>query len=203
MTREEFIGLVPDVQEPLRRFLLVLCEGDAASADDLAQEALVNAYVASGSFRGAARFQTWVFRIAYHCFIDRIRARKVRTEPLDAFMDAPLPAPDASDGCFRHEDLYRALARLPLRCCNRTGWSLCGRVSGGCCPSRQVSSRERPIRFCAGFRLSCRSCFLPSRSRCTSPDAVCYDSKVRFYRTLLSQYQQRMMPFSAWRKRGW
>lgn len=113
MTREEFIGLVPDVQEPLRRFLLVLCEGDAASADDLAQEALVNAYVASGSFRGAARFQTWVFRIAYHCFIDRIRARKVRTEPLDAFMDAPLPAPDASDGCFRHEDLYRALARLP------------------------------------------------------------------------------------------
>jgi len=114
LTREEFIGLVPDVQEPLRRFLLVLCEGDAASADDLAQEALVSAYVASGTFRGASSFRTWVFRIAYHCFIDRIRARKVRTEPLDAFMDAPLPAPDASDGGFRHEALYRALRQLPV-----------------------------------------------------------------------------------------
>ena len=102
------------MQEPLRRFLLVLCEGDAASADDLAQEALVSAYVASGTFRGASSFRTWVFRIAYHCFIDRIRARKVRTEPLDAFMDAPLPAPDASDGGFRHEALYRALRQLPV-----------------------------------------------------------------------------------------
>lgn len=113
MTREEFIGLVPDVQEPLRRFLLVLCEGDAASADDLAQEALVSAYVASGTFRGASSFRTWVFRIAYHCFIDRLRARKIRTEPLDTFSEETLPAPDLSDGGFRHEALYQALRQLP------------------------------------------------------------------------------------------
>lgn len=113
MTREEFIASVSDRQESLRRFLLALCNGDAASADDIAQEALVNAYVAHSSFRGAARFETWLFRIAYNCFIDRVRSRKVRTEPLDAPAAQAAPAPDASDRGFRHEDLYYAIGALP------------------------------------------------------------------------------------------
>lgn len=52
MTRERFIDLVRVEQEPLRRFLLGLCSGDGALADDIAQDALVRAYVASGSFLG-------------------------------------------------------------------------------------------------------------------------------------------------------
>ena len=113
MTREEFTALASAGQEPLRRFLLALCEGDAATADDLAQEALVNAYVASGTFRGAARFETWLFRIAYNCFIDRLRRRRIRFEPLDSFTAQAAPGPDATDAGFRHEDLYRALRQLP------------------------------------------------------------------------------------------
>ena len=35
MTRERFIEYVRTEQEPLRRFLLALCNGDAALADDL------------------------------------------------------------------------------------------------------------------------------------------------------------------------
>ena len=112
MTREEFIGLATGEQESLRRFLLSLC-GDPAEADDIAQDALMNAYVASASFRGAARFSTWLFRIAYNCFIDRIRSRKLQTSPLDAPPAQTVPGPDATDGRFRHEDLHRAIGRLP------------------------------------------------------------------------------------------
>ena len=112
MTREEFISLATAEQESLRRFLLSLC-GDAAEADDIAQDALVNAYVASGSFRGAARFSTWLFRIAYNCFIDRLRGQKMQTSPLETPAAQAIPGPDAPDGRFCHEDLHRAIGRLP------------------------------------------------------------------------------------------
>ena len=112
MTRDEFISLASAEQESLRRFLLSLCN-DAALADDIAQDALVNAYVASSSFRGAARFSTWLFRIAYNCFIDRMRGRRLQTAPLDSPAARAVPGPEAADGRFRHEDLHRAIGMLP------------------------------------------------------------------------------------------
>ena len=53
MSPERFIDLVRAEQESLRRFLLALCKGDSFEADDIAQDALVRAYVASGSFWGS------------------------------------------------------------------------------------------------------------------------------------------------------
>ena len=67
MIEERFIDLVKVEQEPLRRFLLALCGGDSALADDIAQDSLVRAYVASGSFLGLSKFRTWLFKIAYNC----------------------------------------------------------------------------------------------------------------------------------------
>ena len=69
MTQERFIAEVRQQQEPLRRFLLALCAGNGALADDIAQDALVRAYVASGSFLGLSKFSTWLFRIAYNCYM--------------------------------------------------------------------------------------------------------------------------------------
>ena len=111
MTREEFIAFVSAEQEPLRRFLLALC-GDPAEADDIAQDALVNAYVASSSFRGGSRFGTWLFRIAYNCFIDRLRSRKWRAEPIDERTES-VEGGNTADAAFRHEALYRAIRQLP------------------------------------------------------------------------------------------
>ena len=111
MTQERFISLVQAEQEPLRRFLLVLCAGDAALADDIAQDALVRAYVASGSFLGLSKFSTWLFRIAYNCYIDHCRkARPDQTSLDDA---VALPASDTSDASFRYQQLYQALERIP------------------------------------------------------------------------------------------
>ena len=110
MTRERFISEVRACQGPLRRFLASLC-GDAALADDIAQEALVRAYVSSGRFIG--NFKAWLFRIAYNCFIDNLR----RVPAPSASMDSPevmhVADGSASDASFRHEELRRALTRIP------------------------------------------------------------------------------------------
>ena len=76
MTEERFIHYMKTEQESLRRFLLGLCQGNADMADDIAQEALVRAYVASGSFKGLSSFRTWLFRIAYTTAVNSIKRRK-------------------------------------------------------------------------------------------------------------------------------
>jgi RNA polymerase sigma-70 factor (ECF subfamily) len=111
MTQERFISQVRDQQEPLRRFLLALCGGDAALADDIAQDALVRAYVASGSFLGLSKFSTWLFRIAYNCYIDH--CRKVRPNQTSLEDAVALPASETSDASFRYQQLYQALERIP------------------------------------------------------------------------------------------
>lgn len=111
MTRERFIDLVRVEQEPLRRFLLALCNGDAALADDIAQDALVRAYVASGSFLGLSKFSTWLFRIAYNCYIDHHRKTRLDEAPVEAAL--AVPADENTDAAFRYQQLYQALERLP------------------------------------------------------------------------------------------
>ena len=64
MTREQFIALVSEEQESLRRFLLALCEGDRMEAEDIAQEAMVKAYIAMDRFVERAKFATWLCRAA-------------------------------------------------------------------------------------------------------------------------------------------
>lgn len=111
MTQERFISQVKAEQESLRRFLLALCGGDAMLADDIAQDALVRAYVASGSFLGLSKFSTWLFRIAYNCYIDH--CRKVRPQEVDVEAAADVVSADTSDRAFRYQQLYQALDKLP------------------------------------------------------------------------------------------
>ena len=113
MTEERFISLVRAEQEPLRRFLLALCGGDAALSDDIAQDALVRAYVASGSFLGLSKFSTWLFRIAYNCYIDHCRKATPPKVPVEEA--ASLASGDTSDQSFRYQQLYQALDKLPQK----------------------------------------------------------------------------------------
>lgn len=70
MTKEQFIERIAHEQESLRRFLRGLCYGDGFRADDLAQEALLKAYLSFERFEGRSRFSTWLFRIAFNCWYD-------------------------------------------------------------------------------------------------------------------------------------
>ena len=115
MSPERFIDLVRAEQESLRRFLLALCGGDSQEADDIAQDALVRAYVASGSFLGLSKFSTWLFRIAYNCYIDRCRNIKPETIQPDSPQVLNIPATDETDAAFKYQQLYMALDRLPKK----------------------------------------------------------------------------------------
>ena len=113
MSPERFIDLVRAEQESLRRFLLALCGGDSQEADDIAQDALVRAYVASGSFLGLSKFSTWLFRIAYNCYIDHCRKIKPETIQPDSPQALDIPATDETDAAFKYQQLYMALNCLP------------------------------------------------------------------------------------------
>ena len=112
MSPERFIDQVRAEQESLRRFLLALCGGNAFEADDIAQDALIRAYVASGSFLGLSRFSTWLFRIAYNCYIDRCRKPRAETIPTDTPQALNVTSGEETDAGFKYQQLYQALDSL-------------------------------------------------------------------------------------------
>lgn len=71
-----FEALVRAHQLAVRRFLLRLTGGDAATADDLAQETFLTAYRKMHTFQGASALGTWLHTIAYRQFIAVTRQRK-------------------------------------------------------------------------------------------------------------------------------
>lgn len=113
MERGEFISYVEREQAHLRRFLLALCCGNADEADDIAQDALVKAYLSSSSYNDEGKFGVWICKIAYNTFLDRKRASK-QSDTLD---EATLVQDDtfAADRTYEYQDLYKAIAALPVK----------------------------------------------------------------------------------------
>ena len=77
--RDAFGKLVEAYQDSLRRYLLNLTLGDACLTDDLAQETFIKAWASIRSFKGLAKFRTWLFRIAWNEYISYRR----REHPTD------------------------------------------------------------------------------------------------------------------------
>lgn len=58
--------------------------GSHEDANDLAQESFIRAFRSIGSYRGDAKFSTWLYRIATNVCLDELRRRKKqRLESLD------------------------------------------------------------------------------------------------------------------------
>ena len=95
--------------------------GDRVDAEDVVQEAFVQAYVKLHTFQGNSAFYTWLYRIAFNTAVSRRRRKRIETsvdltreltgnEPEDAG-DAP------EDHVIRDErvrQLRGAIPRLPL-----------------------------------------------------------------------------------------
>ena len=110
MTREQFIAEISTLQEPLRRFLLGMCHGDAFTADDIAQETLLKAYLHYGTFQGRSSFSTWLLRIGFNCFSNHIGKKILDTESITE-KEHLIPSEDDNEkDC---DALYAAIDGLP------------------------------------------------------------------------------------------
>ena len=86
--RHAFSELVRRHQSAVRATLRRLAAGNAALADDLAQETFLLAYRNLKSFRQDAAFATWLYRIAYNVFLGHARKTKELAMPDDADLEA-------------------------------------------------------------------------------------------------------------------
>ena len=120
--RDAFGQLVDRYQNRLFHSLLHLL-GSTEDAQDIAQEAFVQAFEKLSGFRGQAQFYSWLFRIAYNLAVsDRRKARRVSVslenqreasgfEPTDT---NPSNDPSyAMDSEERQRIVQRALTELP------------------------------------------------------------------------------------------
>ncbi|MDE6637884.1 MAG: RNA polymerase sigma factor [Muribaculaceae bacterium] len=110
MTREQFISHVEGTQKAFRRFLVALCCGDSALADDVAQESYIKAYLSCDNFNNPEKFNAWIFRIGYTTFINHKRSEKVFADYEEA---CNIPTSDNTDSQFQYQDLYAALTQIP------------------------------------------------------------------------------------------
>ena len=112
MERDRFIQLIQAEQISLRNYLLGLCRGDSVEADDIFQEAMTRAYLASPSFFERARPGAWLLRICYNCFIDHIRSSK-HHDTYGVEMTENVPDKRTADESFRFEAIWQAVCNLP------------------------------------------------------------------------------------------
>jgi len=106
---EAFAGLIRMHQRMIHS-LAYRMSGSAADAEDLAQETFIRAYRALDSYRGGAKFSSWLYRIALNLCL-RWRRLEIRRGAADrewARAGARDTAPDA-----RSERVQEALLMLP------------------------------------------------------------------------------------------
>ena len=118
--RHAFAELIRRHQSALRGFMRRLTDGDAALADDLAQEACIEAYKSLWKFSGSSAFSTWLMGIGYNRF--RQWRRKRREIAMDEVPE------NADENAATHErgvelDVREAVGRLKPE--ERTALELC------------------------------------------------------------------------------
>ena len=106
--KAELVELIPH----LRAFARSLC-GNAAQADDLAQDAMLKAWKARASYEPGTNLKAWSFTILRNLFYSEKR-RSWRSQPLDPEVaEATLIANDSPNAAIELLELRNALAKLP------------------------------------------------------------------------------------------
>lgn len=109
MTRNQFITMVESRQKAFRRFLVALCCGDSQLADDIAQEALIRAFLSIEKLHNPENFSTWLYRIGYNTFLNSRRSSHPTTDYIEIKSSI---AEETADASFKYQALYTALDRL-------------------------------------------------------------------------------------------
>ena len=92
-----------------------LC-GDAALAEDIAQDAFVRVWDRLADYRPSGNFKAWLVRIATNMTIDALRKRKPVVDIEDVSLVAPGQGPEAAAvSSERAAQVRAALMRLPVQ----------------------------------------------------------------------------------------
>ena len=106
--KRDLVGLIPH----LRAFARTLC-GDAAAADDLAQDAILKAWDARASFQIGTNMKAWTFMILRNQFYSEKR-RSWRQSQLDQeAAERTLVAADDPEAPVALDEMRLALTMLP------------------------------------------------------------------------------------------
>lgn len=108
-----------DRQRVLAYSLALRLLGSPSDAEDVVQEAFLNVWRASGTYRpDRSGVRSWLMSIVHHRAIDKLRGRASR--PQSVALEEGMNVPDASDvwrevaGNLTGEDMRRALGQLPV-----------------------------------------------------------------------------------------
>ena len=112
MNREQFIIQVKNHEKSFRRFLMALCCGDSALADDIAQESYIKAYLSVENLENPDKFRYWLFRIGHNAFLSHKRSEKM-TVGYEEVMG--MQSECSTDSNFKYQELHMALNRLPIK----------------------------------------------------------------------------------------
>lgn len=120
-----FAELVNRHQSNLRYSMRQLTDWNEALADDLTQEAFIQAFKELHRFRKQAKFSSWLYRIGYNTFLQHVRRKRLDTESLDEIdrdsgaksavnqsLDEGKPALDKSSDSVSESGLHKKLAKL-------------------------------------------------------------------------------------------
>lgn len=87
--------------------------GDAASADDLAQDALMKAWSARAKFKAGTNFRAWVLTIVRNQFYSDKRRSWRQADWDQELAERTLPSVDNQEQVVALDELRRGLAELP------------------------------------------------------------------------------------------
>src|SRR5690606_1795040 len=108
-SKDAFARLVQIHQSELRNFMRRLTREDWQLADELAQDAFLQAYRSLPRLEKPGKFRSWLFSIAYRKYIDHSRSRRARSQEVTTdVMD--VEAAGSEEGRGDYETL---LALLP------------------------------------------------------------------------------------------
>jgi RNA polymerase sigma-70 factor (ECF subfamily) len=106
--KRELVGLIPH----LRAFARTLC-GEAAAADDLAQDAMMKAWDARTSFQPGTNMKAWTFMILRNQFYSEKRRSWRQTQLDQEAAERTLVATDDPASPIALDELRQALGALP------------------------------------------------------------------------------------------
>jgi len=124
--RRAFERLVDKYKQPVTNLIYRML-GDAAEAEDLAQNVFIQVYKSADRYKVAAKFTTWLFTIARNLCLNEIRRRsrhpatsldtphpEYEDQPLHQFEDAKtFSPPDALLHGELEQKIQQALGELP------------------------------------------------------------------------------------------